>query len=64
MRVRKAVVAENEPVLRAESEDMHLRPCPEPVVSADAADGFRALQALDRHAPDILFLDIRLFRQM
>jgi len=58
MWVRKAVIAQDEPVLRAEPEDVHLQPCPEPVVSAEAADDFRVLQALNRHAPDILFFDI------
>src|SRR5690242_14513426 len=59
MRVLKAVIAEDEPVLRAELKDTLLRLWPELVVSGEAEDGFQALQALDKHAPDILFLDIQ-----
>jgi DNA-binding LytR/AlgR family response regulator len=60
MRVLKAVIAEDEPVLRAELKDTLLRLWPELVVSAEAEDGIQALQALDRHTPDILFLDIQM----
>jgi DNA-binding LytR/AlgR family response regulator len=60
MGVLKAVIAEDEPVLRAELKDTLLRLWPELVVSAEAEDGFQALQALDQHAPDILFLDIQM----
>lgn len=64
MRVLKAVIAEDEPVLRAELRDTLLRLWPELVVSAEAEDGFPALQALYRRAPAVLFLDIPLFRRM
>ena len=60
MRILKAVIAEDEPVLRTELKDTLLRLWPELVVSAEAEDGFQALQALDQHAPDILFLDIQM----
>lgn len=60
MRVLKAVIAEDEPVLRAELRDSLLRLWPELVVSAEAEDGVQALQALDLHAPEILFLDIQM----
>ena len=60
MRIFKAVIAEDEPVLRAELKDTLLRLWPELVVSAEADDGFQTLQALDQHAPDILFLDIQM----
>jgi hypothetical protein len=60
MRILKAVIAEDEAVLRAELKDRFLRPWPELVVSAEAEDGFQALQALEQHAPDILFLDIQM----
>jgi DNA-binding LytR/AlgR family response regulator len=56
----KAVIAEDEPVLRAELRDTLLRLWPELVVSAEAEDGIEALQALGQHAPDILFLDIQM----
>lgn len=60
MRVLKAVIAEDEPVLRAELRDTLLRLWPELVISAEAEDGIQALRALAQHAPDILFLDIQM----
>ena len=60
MRIFKAVIAEDEPVLRAELKDTLLRLWPELVVSAEAEDGFQTLHALDQYAPDILFLDIQM----
>ncbi|HEX6795420.1 MAG TPA: response regulator, partial [Casimicrobiaceae bacterium] len=60
MRIFKAVIAEDEPVLRAELKDTLLRLWSELVVAAEAEDGFQALQALDQYAPDILFLDIQM----
>ena len=60
MRVLKAVIAEDEPVLRAELRDTLLRLWPELVISAEAEDGIQAVQALAQHAPDILFLDIQM----
>jgi DNA-binding LytR/AlgR family response regulator len=60
MRLVKAVIAEDEPVLRAELKDALLRLWPELVVIAEAEDGIEALSALAQHAPDILFLDIQM----
>ncbi|HEX8741063.1 MAG TPA: LytTR family DNA-binding domain-containing protein [Casimicrobiaceae bacterium] len=60
MRVLKAVIAEDEPVLRAELRETLLRLWPELVISAEAEDGVEALQALSEHAPDVLFLDIQM----
>lgn len=60
MRALKAVIAEDEPVLRSELRDTLARIWPELVVCAEAEDGFEALQALAAHAPDILFLDIQM----
>ena len=59
MRVLKAVIAEDEPVLRAALRDTLLGPWPELVISAEAEDGLGASQSLARYAPDILFLDIQ-----
>ena len=55
-----AVIAEDEPVLRAELREMLAKLWPELIVRAEAQDGFEALQALAAHAPDILFLDIQM----
>ncbi|MBU6485622.1 MAG: response regulator transcription factor [Betaproteobacteria bacterium] len=60
MRVIKAVIAEDEAVLRAELRDGLLRLWPELVVSAEAEDGIEASRALVTHAPDVLFLDIQM----
>lgn len=60
MRGLKAVIAEDEPLLRAELRDTLLRLWPELVISAEAEDGIQALQALAEHVPDILFLDIQM----
>lgn len=56
----KCVIAEDEPLLRAELRDSLARLWPELDVCAEADDGFEALHAIDEHAPDILFLDIRM----
>lgn len=56
----KAVIAEDEPVLRGELRDTLARIWPELVVCAEAEDGFQALQALAAHTPDVLFLDIEM----
>jgi DNA-binding LytR/AlgR family response regulator len=56
----KAVIAEDEPVLRAELKETLAGVWPELDVCAEASDGLEALHALDEHAPDILFLDIQM----
>jgi DNA-binding LytR/AlgR family response regulator len=55
-----AVIAEDEPVLRAELADLLGAVWPELVVAAAAEDGFQAMQALKEHDPDVLFLDIQM----
>ena len=60
MRALRAVIAEDEPVLRGELRDTLARLWPELVICAEAEDGFEALRALSEHAPDILFLDIEM----
>lgn len=56
----KAVVAEDEPVLRASLRTTLTKLWPELVICAEAADGFEALRALDELAPAVLFLDIEM----
>jgi len=60
MRQWKAVIAEDEPVLRAELKEMLAKLWPELVICAEAEDGIQALHALETHAPEILFLDIQM----
>ena len=56
----KAVIAEDEPVLRAELVRTLATLWPELVVCEQAPDGISAIRAVDEHAPDILFLDIQM----
>jgi DNA-binding LytR/AlgR family response regulator len=54
-----AVIAEDEPVLRAQLRDLLAFVWPELQVAEIAEDGVQALEALRRHAPEVLFLDIQ-----
>jgi DNA-binding LytR/AlgR family response regulator len=60
MRPLKAVIAEDEVVLRGELRDTLAKVWPELLICAEAADGIEALRALNEHRPDILFLDIQM----
>ena len=60
MKPPTAVIAEDEPLLREEIRRSLQALWPELVIAAEAADGLQAVKALDRHAPDILFLDIQM----
>jgi DNA-binding LytR/AlgR family response regulator len=60
MRTLKAVIAEDEPVLRSELVSTLAKLWPELVICAEAEDGVEALHALEAHAPDVLFLDIEM----
>ena len=60
MRPLKAVIAEDEPVLRAELRETLAKLWPDLVICAEAEDGIEALRALTAHSPDILFLDIQM----
>ncbi len=60
MSAPKALIAEDEPVLRAELLETLAKVWPELVVCAEVEDGIEALRALAEHAPDILFLDIQM----
>ena len=55
-----AVIAEDEPVLRAQLEELLGAVWPELNVVAAADDGLQAVRALERYKPDVLFLDIEL----
>ena len=56
----RAIIAEDEPVLRAGLKRLLLGTWPELEIVAVANDGLRAIQLLERHAPDVLFLDIQM----
>lgn len=55
-----AVIAEDEPLLRAELKEALGKLWPELTVVAEAGDGAEAILAMQRHAPAILFLDIQM----
>jgi DNA-binding LytR/AlgR family response regulator len=55
-----ALIAEDEPLLRAELRRALGAAWPELVVCAEAQDGFEAMRVLDTQSPDVLFLDIQL----
>jgi len=56
----KAVIAEDEPVLRAELRETLAVVWPELTICAEAENGVDALHALAAHAPNVLFLDIEM----
>ena len=56
----KAVIAEDEPVLRGELRDMLAKLWPELEICAEAEDGIAALREISAHSPEVLFLDIQM----
>ena len=55
-----ALLAEDEPLLRAQLADLLARAWPGLEIVAQAEDGAQALRALEQHRPDVLFLDIEM----
>lgn len=55
-----AVIAEDEPVLRDELREVLARLWPDLRIVAEAEDGIDALDALERHRPQVMFLDIEM----
>ncbi len=55
-----AILAEDEPLLRAQLKSRLAEAWPELDVVAEAANGDEAIAAIDEHRPDIAFLDIRM----
>src|SRR5215468_387231 len=60
MTAPKAIIAEDEPVLRTELRETLAQVWPELEICAEAEDGFQALHALAKHNPEVLFLDIQM----
>jgi DNA-binding LytR/AlgR family response regulator len=56
----RAIIAEDEPLLREELAELLASLWPELGIVAETADGIATLQALEKHSPDILFLDINM----
>jgi len=55
-----ALIAEDEPLLRKQLRETLAALWPELVIVDEAEDGITALAAVEKHAPDIAFLDIRM----
>ena len=55
-----AILAEDEPVLRAELRELLAAKWPELEVLAEVGDGPAAVRAVEAHAPTVLFLDIEM----
>jgi DNA-binding LytR/AlgR family response regulator len=60
VRPATALIAEDEPMLRAMLKSRLAAAWPELVIVAEAANGGEALTLFDAHRPDIAFLDIRM----
>jgi DNA-binding LytR/AlgR family response regulator len=60
MRRATSVIAEDEDVLREELRALLVALWPELEILALARNGFEALQLVERHRPDIVFLDIEM----
>ena len=56
----RAVLVEDEAVLREQLNELLGRLWPELDIAAGVGDGVQALEALKRHRPDVLFLDIEM----
>src|SRR3982751_4421988 len=56
----RAIIAEDEANLREELRETLADVWPELDVCAEAHDGVEALRALDKHEPDVMFLDIQM----
>jgi DNA-binding LytR/AlgR family response regulator len=56
----KAVLAEDESLLREQMRDLLAAAWPELEIAALAQDGKQAIRAIEEHRPDVLFLDIQM----
>ncbi|HET9156403.1 MAG TPA: response regulator, partial [Myxococcaceae bacterium] len=54
----RALIAEDEPVLRAEVRQALAELWPELVVCAEVSDGIEAARVVDEQSPEVLFLDV------
>src|ERR1700761_3898357 len=58
MTAPKALIADNEPLLRAEFRERLRELWPDLDICAEAANGTEALRAWRRYRPDVMFLDV------
>jgi len=60
MKTVRAIIAEDEPVLRDDLRRALASAWPELVICADTEDGIETAHAIEQYAPDIVFLDIEM----
>jgi DNA-binding LytR/AlgR family response regulator len=60
MNVPRAVIAEDEPLVRREIRDTLARLWPELTILAEVGDGLEAIAALENLRPEVFFLDINM----
>lgn len=60
MRSPTAVIAEDEPLLRAEIRELLNALWPQLAICGEADNGLEAIQAIERYSPDVVFLDIHM----
>lgn len=60
MTAATAVIAEDEPPQRTQIREALSKHWPELQIRAEVGDGIQAIEALDRHAPSVVFLDIQM----
>jgi DNA-binding LytR/AlgR family response regulator len=56
----RAIVVEDEPTLREQLDELLARVWPELEIVASVGDGLRAAAALQKHEPDLMFLDVEM----
>ena len=56
----RAIIAEDEPLLREELAELLGSLWPELDIVAQTGDGIATLREVEKHAPDVLFLDIQI----
>lgn len=56
----RAIIAEDEPILRAQLKAKLTKAWPALQIVADVGDGEAALEAIDEHRPELAFLDIQM----
>jgi DNA-binding LytR/AlgR family response regulator len=62
MAVMRAIIADDEPLLRAELREGLARWWPELQIAEEVGDGRAALAGVTRHRPDVVFLDVHMPR--
>jgi DNA-binding LytR/AlgR family response regulator len=60
MKTIRAIVAEDEPVLRAELRRVLAGVWPDLVVCAETEDGIETAHAIEQYGPDVVFLDVEM----